>query len=249
MSTPVSRKRSHATDVWSAYAKAKVALAKLEITARPPARDVKAIEAARQQVDTIRNGLVEQHLQLVRNVAERISSRVPRGVELEDLLSEGLFGLMHAVDSYDPARGTRFETFAPQRIRGAILDYLRSLDWTPRLSRMRQRAVDHATNGFYTKHGRMPTDSELVALLPGQRHEAQRVLDDGRLVQMGSLETRQALMTRDDEYRSAAEIADPHADSPLQLSHRRMLQDYVGRELSRSERLIIVLNYYEDLHT
>ncbi|MEX2215302.1 MAG: FliA/WhiG family RNA polymerase sigma factor [Phycisphaeraceae bacterium] len=247
MTMPDITTRPQAPELWQAYAKANAVHAELVEKGDAAPKAVRKREIAEKQVEAIRNDLVETYLPLVRSVAERVAMRVPRGVDLDDMMIEGSFGLMHAIGGFDPAREVRFETFAALRIRGAILDYLRSIDWIPRLPRMRQRQVDQVTAAYFHEHGRTPTDGELLPLLPGKKHEARRVLDDGRLVQMGSLEARQAMMHRDHDTRSAVEIPDPSAVSPPTASHRKMLQDYIGRELSRSERLILILNYYEGL--
>ena len=109
-----------------------------------------------------RNRLIENYLPLVKYVAERLHSRMPKEVELDDLMSEGVFGLMDAIEAFDLERGVKFETFSNPRIKGAILDKLRSLDWVPRLVRARAHKIDDAYKQFEIQHGRIPADDEIA---------------------------------------------------------------------------------------
>ncbi|HVX63058.1 MAG TPA: sigma-70 family RNA polymerase sigma factor, partial [Pirellulales bacterium] len=94
----------------------------------------------------LRNRLIEIYLPLVKYHGERVWSRLPDGVELDDLISAGVFGLMDAIDAYDLSRGVKFETYCVSRIRGAMLDELRSMDWVPRLVRSRAAKLNEAIN-------------------------------------------------------------------------------------------------------
>src|SRR5574339_628991 len=93
----------------------------------------------------LRNRLVEQYLPLVKYNGERIWARLPDGVELDDLISAGVFGLMDAIDAFDMTRGVKFETYCVPRIRGAMLDELRTMDWVPRLVRSKPSKLEHAS--------------------------------------------------------------------------------------------------------
>ena len=95
----------------------------------------------------LRNRLIENYLNLVRYNAERIWARLPDGVDLDDLISAGIFGLMDAIEAFDLDRGVKFETYCVPRIRGAMLDELRTMDWVPRLVRSKQSKVDAAVQG------------------------------------------------------------------------------------------------------
>src|ERR1700759_1920827 len=110
----------------------------------------------------LRNSLVEQYLPLVKYNGERIGSRLPEGVELDDLVSAGVFGLMDAIDAYDLTRGVKFETYCVPRIRGAMLDELRTMDWVPRLVRTKASKLGEATKQLEAKLGRHPTENELA---------------------------------------------------------------------------------------
>src|SRR3972149_2112458 len=110
----------------------------------------------------LRNRLVELYLPLVKYNGERIWSRLPEGVELDDLISAGVFGLMDAIDAFDLSRGVKFETYCVPRIRGAMLDELRTMDWVPRLVRSKASKLNEAMKTLEAKLGRQPNEHELA---------------------------------------------------------------------------------------
>src|SRR5437660_7260368 len=113
----------------------------------------------------LRNQLVELYLPLVKYNAERIWSRLPEGVDLDDLISAGVFGLMDAIDAFDLERGVKFETYCVPRIRGAMLDELRTMDWVPRLVRSKHTKIEEARKGLEAMLGRPPLAEEMAAKL------------------------------------------------------------------------------------
>src|SRR5206468_11033935 len=113
----------------------------------------------------LRNRLVERYLPLVKYNAERIWARLPDGVELDDLISAGVFGLMDAIEAFDLGRGVKFETYCVPRIRGAMLDDLRTMDWVPRLVRSKHSKMEEARKALEALHGRPPTNQELAERL------------------------------------------------------------------------------------
>src|SRR5438128_7978030 len=113
----------------------------------------------------LRNQLVEHYLPLVKYNAERIWSRLPEGVDLDDLISAGVFGLMDAIDAYDLERGVKFETYCVPRIRGAMLDELRTMDWVPRLVRSKASKLEEARKSLEASLGRPPTIEEMACKL------------------------------------------------------------------------------------
>ena len=106
----------------------------------------------------LRNRLVEIYLPLVKYNAERIWARLPEGVELDDLISAGVFGLMDAIDAFDLERGVKFETYCVPRIRGAMLDELRTMDWVPRLVRSKASKLNEAMKNLESRLGRQPRE-------------------------------------------------------------------------------------------
>src|SRR4030067_356437 len=110
----------------------------------------------------LRNRLVEMYLPLVKYNGERIWSRLPEGVELDDLISAGVFGLMDAIDAFDLSRGVKFETYCVPRIRGAMLDELRTMDWVPRLVRSKASRLNETIKFLEATLGRTPNENELA---------------------------------------------------------------------------------------
>src|SRR6187397_2267184 len=119
------------------------------------------IDYKKNKTEQIRNVLMENYLHVVRYNAERVHAKLPDEVELDDLMSAGIFGLMDAIDAFDLDRGVKFETYCAPRIRGAILDELRSMDWVPRLVRSRAHKLDGAAKQLEVALGREPTIDEL----------------------------------------------------------------------------------------
>src|SRR5213075_2078491 len=130
----------------------------------------------------MRNQLVELFLPLVKYNAERIWARLPDGVELDDLISAGVFGLMDAIDAFDLTRGVKFETYCVPRIRGAMLDELRTMDWVPRLVRSKHTKMEEARKSLEAQHGRPPTDAELAERLGLPMEEYEKMAADANAV-------------------------------------------------------------------
>ncbi|MHB8304433.1 MAG: sigma-70 family RNA polymerase sigma factor, partial [Vulcanimicrobiaceae bacterium] len=116
-------------------------------------------------VELTREEIVHKYLHLVKYVAGRISVNLPPNVEINDLINDGILGLIDAIEKYDDERGVKFETYAITRINGAILDALRSLDWVPRAVRQRAREVERAYQDLEAELGRVPSDDELAVRL------------------------------------------------------------------------------------
>jgi len=197
--------------------------------------------------DTRRNQFAMEHLPLVRRTAVRIRARLPDLVELEDLIQVGMIGLHRAMLAFEPKRRVRFSTFAPFYIRGAIFDDLRATDWVPRLVRQRTRIVVEATRQLQQQLGRTPTDEELTQYLKLTPEDFGRLRREARPVAQISL--NQTRFT-DDAGRpvSQADIhPDPHAPDPVDEAQHHNLKDFITRGFDRSERLILILYYYEQM--
>ena len=137
---------------------------------------------------TARDWLVVHYASLVKFVAGRLGAGLPRSVDIGDLVSAGVFGLMNAIDKFDPSNGAKFETYAIPRIRGAILDGLRALDWVPRSVRSRSRSVQDAIATLEHLHGRTPTDEEIAAELQISTDELEKWLSDIAAGSVGPLD-------------------------------------------------------------
>src|SRR2546421_2427531 len=136
------------------------------------------VEYKKTKAEPLRNVLMENYLHLVRYNAERIHVKLPDEVELDDLMSAGIFGLMDAIDAFDLERGVKFETYCAPRIRGAILDELRSMDWVSRLVRSRAHKLESATKQLEVELGRSPTNEEIARRLHISMAEFDKVAKD-----------------------------------------------------------------------
>ena len=193
-----------------------------------------------------RNTLIEHYLPIVRYNAQRIHAKLPPAVELDDLLSAGLFGLMDAVAKYDPARGVKFETYCVPRIRGAIFDELRKMDWMPRLTRQRSATIHTAAVKLRNELSREPTAEEIRRRLKLSRAEFAKVHGD-TAVDVASLSRKVFETDSNRDVRSGDLLADRRARDPLNESQRADFNDFITRGLSRAERLIFLLYYEAEL--
>lgn len=195
----------------------------------------------------LRNRLVEQYLSLVKYNAERIWARLPDGVELDDLISAGVFGLMDAIDAFDLTRGVKFETYCVPRIRGAMLDELRTMDWVPRLVRSKASKTEAARKELEASLGRPPRPEELAAKLGLPLEQLDAHMGEATAVNLVSLNKK---WYETDSYKDVREIdilEDKKAEDPTGRIQNRDLMKLVTRGLNRNERLIVILYYYEEM--
>ena len=204
-------------------------------------------EYATTPTEDLRNYFVEKYLPLVRYNADRIYARLPDEVDIEDLMQAGLFGLMDAIDAFDLERGVKFETYCAPRIRGAILDELRLMDWVPRLVRHRASRVDQARNQLEMQHGRKPTEAEISTRLGVEKEEVDKILKDGKAVSITSLSRQRFQSDGSREVREIDVLQDETQADPLVEIQRRDLKGLLTKGLSRAERLIVILYYYEEM--
>jgi RNA polymerase sigma factor FliA len=195
----------------------------------------------------LRNQFVELYLPLVKYNAERIWSRLPEGVELDDLISAGVFGLMDAIDAFDLERGVKFETYCVPRISGAMLDELRTMDWVPRLVRSKASRLEDTRKRLEAEIGRPPRPDEMANRLGISLEDFEKVHTDATAVSLVSLNKK---WYETDSYKDVREIdilEDKKAEDPTHKLQNRDLMRLVTRGLNRNERLIIILYYYEDM--
>jgi len=197
--------------------------------------------------EELRNLLIENYLDLVRYTAERMHMRLPGEVDVEDLMSAGLFGLMDAIDAFDLERGVKFETYCAQRIRGAIFDELRAMDWVPRLVRSRTAKVERARKSLEMQMGRRATDSEVCDKLNVDRAEFSKLSKDSRPVGIVSLDRKWFETDSSKDIREIDVIRDAKQENPLGQLQRKDLKLLLTKGLSRAERLIVILYYYEEM--
>jgi RNA polymerase sigma factor for flagellar operon FliA len=194
----------------------------------------------------LRNRLVELYLPLVKYNGERIWARLPEGVELDDLVSAGVFGLMDAIDAFDLSRGVKFETYCVPRIRGAMLDELRTMDWVPRLVRSKASKLNEALRNLEARFGRQPNENELAEEMAISVAELEKMMLDANAVNLISLNKK---WYETDSYKDVREIdilEDKKGEDPTKRIQKNDLMRLVTKGLNRNERLIIILYYYEE---
>ena len=194
-----------------------------------------------------RDRLLIEHLPTVRFLARRIHERLPQHVDLEDLISAGVVGLIDAFEKFDHAKKVQFKSYAQFRIRGAILDSLRTLDWSPRELRRKGRAVEEAIRAVTQRCGRAATDSEIAGEMQISLVEYQQLLGELKGLEIGSLHMERSEDSGDEEL---AYIPGAPEDDPLfrclkgELKQR--LADAID-ELPERERMVLTLYYFEEL--
>lgn len=201
----------------------------------------------KEPTEEFRNRLIEQYLYLVRYTAERMHMRLPNEVDVEDLMSAGLFGLMDAIHAFDLERGVKFETYCTQRIRGAIFDELRGMDWVPRLVRSRTAKVERARKALEMELGRRATDAEITERLQVSKSEFEKLSKDSRPVGVVSLNRKWYETDSSKDVREIDVIHDKRQDNPLTEIQKSDLKLLITKGLSRAERLIVILYYYEEM--
>ena len=197
--------------------------------------------------DEARNALLENYLHIVRYAAERLYAKLPDEVELDDLISAGVFGLMDAVRAFDPARGVKFETYCAPRVRGAILDELRSMDWVPRLVRSRAHKLNQAIAALESGLGRKPSEQELAKQMGLSMKEFTKVRRDAKATGLVSLSRKWYETDANKDVREIDVVQDKRSDDPFLAVQRKDIKDLVTRGLSRAQRLIIILYYFEEM--
>lgn len=203
-------------------------------------------EYRRKQSQELREQLIIEYSQLVKLVAGRLSMYLGYNVEYDDLVSYGIFGLIDAIDKFDLAKNVKFETYASLRIRGAILDQIRKMDWIPRTVRQRQRKMDEAIKAIEMRTGKAATDEELAKELGLSEEELgtwQSQMKVTNVVSLNEFEengpepvmdtSRQAHFAQPEEVVAEAELKDKLVESLAVLTEK--------------ERRVIELYYYEEL--
>jgi RNA polymerase sigma factor for flagellar operon FliA len=194
-----------------------------------------------------RDQLLLEHLSTVRYLARRIHERLPQHVELDDLISAGVVGLIDAASKFDHTKKVQFKSYAQFRIRGAILDSLRTLDWSPRELRRKGRAVEEAIRSVTQKLGRVPSEQEIAREMELSLGDYQQLLGELKGLEIGSLHMERTEDSGDEEL---AYIPGSPDEDPLfrclQGEMKQRLTDAI-EELPEKERMVLTLYYYEEL--
>lgn len=196
----------------------------------------------------IKDNLIMKYASFVKYVAGRVAVNLPSNVEFDDLVSYGILGLIDAIDKYDPERKVKFKTYAKTRIRGAIFDELRILDWTPRSIRQKARKLEKAYAKLEGKLGRDATDEEIAEFLKIDIAELHKLFDETKKSLLLSLDE---IFYDDEEGSSRFDfVENQKSDNPQlkieEAEAKKILADAIGK-LSDRERMVVTLYYYEDL--
>lgn len=204
-------------------------------------------ESGQSRAAADRDLMLMEHLPTVRYLARRIHERLPQHVELDDLISAGVVGLIDAFSKFDHRKKVQFKSYAQFRIRGAILDSLRTLDWSPRELRRKGRAVEEAIRSVTQRVGRAPTEQEISGEMGLGLNEYQQLLGDLKGLEIGSLHIERSEDSGDEEL---AYVPGPAEDDPLfrclKGEMKQRLADAID-ELPEKERMVLTLYYYEEL--
>jgi RNA polymerase sigma factor FliA len=204
--------------------------------------------AAVQAMDSNeRDRMLIEHLPSVQFIARKIHARLPQHVELDDLVSAGVVGLIDAFGKFDHTKQVQFKSYAQFRIRGAILDSLRTLDWSPRELRRKGRAVEEAIRSLTQRLGRAPGEQEIAAEMQLGLKDYQQLLGDLKGLEIGSLHVERSEDSGDEEldYLPGAPEEDPLFIC-MKGEMKQLLIDAID-ELPEKERLVLTLYYYEEL--
>ncbi len=198
-----------------------------------------------------RDELIRHYASLVRYIAQRIAVRLPANVELDDLVNAGITGLMDAIDKYDSRKNIKFRTYAEFRIRGAILDELRTMDWIPRSLRQKSNRLERAYTQVEQDKGRAATDEEVAEVLGVDMVKLRHLLGEVGSVSLINPEDLEKTIPGLMNPNAAHEIlAEGHQHDPVEVFNAQQLRDVLAQaidELPEKERIVLSLYYYEEL--
>lgn len=206
-------------------------------------RDARRASAPFESMKIDRTALIESHLAQVKFIAERLAAKLPPSVHADDLIGAGVMGLLDAAEKFDPSRGILFKTYAEARVRGAMLDHLREMDWAPRALRQRARQVEAAYREIEQAQGRPATEEEVAAALNISLGELHELFSELRTLNI----TETDAQSRDERSRA---IRSEEALDPLDQYQREEAQRQLAAAIERlplRERQVVALYYLEEL--
>ena len=212
-----------------------------------------AIEQVTEEIEITtenREEVIKQYSPMIKYVANRIAMRLPPHIEMDDLVSVGVLGLIDAITKYDPTRGAKFKTYAEFRVRGAILDELRSMDWVPRSVRQKASNVDSVVQKLQSKLGRPPEDEEVAGEMGISLDQFFDTLNETKSMPVLSLEGL-GIAKETGEQQSLLDCLAGKSDTDPQIQIRlNELKEIIAQAidtLPEKARLMITLYYYEEL--
>ena len=194
-----------------------------------------------------RNLLIEIYMPIVKHQADRIRVKLPDEIELDDLISAGTFGLIDAIGAFDPNRGVKFEIFCLPRVKGAMLDELRSMDWVPRKVRSKTSKLNEAYKILEGKFGRRPSEEELAEFLELPVDEIHKTLNETHTVNVTSLDKKWSDPSGENNVTEMDILADKKGEDPTERLSKQETIRVCTKGLTKSERLIIILYYFEEM--
>ena len=207
-------------------------------------------EYTKTKDQAVRDRLILTYAPLVKYVAGRLGSGLPAHVDENDLVSYGLLGLIGAIERYEPDRDVKFETYAIARIKGAIIDELRALDWVPRSVRSRAREIERAVGELESKLGRAPSDDEIAGKIGISTGELEDSLTEISRTSIAALDELWTVSAGGDQVALIDTIEDESGPDPQSALSQTELREAIGEAIARlpeREKLVVTLYYYEEL--
>ncbi|MBI2519424.1 MAG: FliA/WhiG family RNA polymerase sigma factor [Bdellovibrio sp.] len=215
------------------------------------AKKLKGLKDYRSTVSQeVKDEIIIEYAPLVKYVAQKIASRLPSNIELDDLVSCGVIGLMDAIEKFDPSRDNKFKTYAEFRIRGAILDELRAQDWVPRSIREKAKLVEKTYAKLESQFGRPVTDEEMCAELHMSQDEFHDLLNKAKSISLLNIDDT-ASFSRGDKKLMAGLMESSRSNNPYQAVNYKDLKEKIKegiKTLPDKQKLVLSLYYYEDLN-
>jgi RNA polymerase sigma factor FliA len=212
---------------------------------------LKNLKDYRSTVDPrVKDEIIVEYAPLVKFIAQKIASRLPSNIELDDLISCGVIGLMDAIEKFDPTRDNKFKTYAEFRIRGAILDELRSQDWVPRSVREKAKQVEKAYAKLEKELGRPATDDEMCAELQCNMEEFHDLINKSKSVSLLNIDDTIS-MSRGDKKMMVSLMENSRSGNPFSAVNYKRAQERIKegiKTLPEKQRLVLSLYYFEDLN-
>jgi RNA polymerase sigma factor FliA len=208
------------------------------------------LEYRRTGDQKLRDRLILTYAPLVKYVAGRLGSGLPAHVDDDDLVSYGLLGLIGAIERFDPGRDIKFETYAMARIKGSIIDELRSMDWVPRSVRSRARDIERAIAALESRLGRAPTDEEIAQKLGVSEDELDSSLSEISRTSISALDELWTVSAGGDQIALIDTIEDTQGPNPQTALAQTEQKEAIGEAIARlpeREKLVVTLYYYEEL--
>lgn len=201
-------------------------------------------EFQRSRNNEVKERLIRRYFYLVRYIAEKYLERLPKSVQLDDLISSGLWGLLNSIDHFDLSKGYKFESYCVKRIHGSILDDLRNIDWLPRATRQKINRLSALYDSLVKRLGRLPTDAEVARELKISMKDLAELYQDYNAATLYSF---QNFTSHDDEEVGIVQFEDKKIKEPFHSLEKKDLLEWIQKNLSTKERHIILMYYNENM--